>query len=212
MSPKIKVCLLGLICLIFSFYGHFVCEKVISNFVKSDQCFRNVTYELSPLFDTHTITIVDSQVKAANGLISFDQLCKNMVLAEDNIKKFITSFGKKATSEEEKKIYEELKKRCEISLSFTQKVKDICKEQDSNKIAVLIENGEMYKATDPMLELINASLEKELILSSKIAIDSVASLELLKKFMAAFIGLSIVMSVSTLIPAKSSKKPRKRVK
>ena len=76
----------------------------------------------------------------------------------------------------------------------------------------MIENGEMYKATDPMLELINASLEKELILSSKIAIDSVASLELLKKFMAAFIGLSIVMSVSTLIPAKSSKKPRKRVK
>ena len=70
----------------------------------------------------------------------------------------------------------------------------------------------MYKATDPMLELINASLEKELILSSKIAIDSVASLELLKKFMAAFIGLSIVMSVSTLIPAKSSKKPRNRVK
>ena len=40
MSPKIKVCLLGLICLIFSFYGHFVCEKVISNFVKSDQCRR----------------------------------------------------------------------------------------------------------------------------------------------------------------------------
>jgi hypothetical protein len=135
-----------------------------------------------------------------------------MVLAEDNIKKFITSFGKKATSEEEKKIYEELKKRCEISLAFTQKVKDICKEQDSNKIAILIENGEMYKATDPMLELINASLEKELIMSSKIAIDSVVSLELLKKFMAGFIGLSIVMSVSAFIPTKSSKKPRKRVK
>ena len=101
MSPKIKVCLLGLICLIFSFYGHFVCERVISNFVKSDQCFRNVTYELSPLFDTHTITIVDSQVKAANGLISFDQLCKNMVLAEDNIKNHCGSVVKQAFSLEQ---------------------------------------------------------------------------------------------------------------
>lgn len=212
MSPKIKVCLLGLIGLVFSLYGHFVCEKVISNFAKSDRCFRNATYELSPLFDTHTITIVDSQVKAANGLISFDQLCKNMTLAEDNIKNFIKNFEQKTTSEEEKKIYFEIKERCEISLKFIQKVKDICKEQDTNKIAILIENGEMYKATDPMLELLNNALEKELLLSSTIASESAKSLELLKKFMSAFIGLSIVMSVSTLIPAKLSKKPRKRVK
>ena len=212
MSPKIKVFLLGSIGLIFSFYGHYVCEKVISNFIESDKCFRNVTYELSPLFDTHTVIIVDSQVKAANGLISFDQLCQNMILAEDNIKKFITSFEQKATSEEEKKIYAEIKKRCEISLAFTKKVKDICKEQDINKVAALIQNGEMYRATDPMLELINESLEKELILSSKIAIDSVHSLQALNKFMSAFMGLSIAMSVSMLVPVKFSKKPRSCVK
>jgi hypothetical protein len=212
MSPKIKVFLLGSIGLIFSFYGHYVCEKVISNFIESDKCFRNVTYELSPLFDTHTVIIVDSQVKAANGLISFDQLCQNMILAEDNIKKFITSFEQKATSEEEKKIYAEIKKRCEISLAFTKKVKDICKEQDINKVAALIQNGEMYRATDPMLELINESLEKELILSSKIATDSVHSLQALNKFMSAFMGLSIVMSVSMLVPVKFSKKPRSCVK
>lgn len=212
MSSKIKVFLLGSIGLIFSFYGHHVCEKVISNFIESDKCFRNVTYELSPLFDTHTVTIVDSQVKAANGLISFDQLCQNMILAEDSIKKFITSFEQKATSEEEKKIYAEIKKRCEISLAFTQKVKDICKEKDINKVAMLIQNGEMYRATDPMLELINESLEKELILSSKIATDSVQSLEALNKFMSAFMGLSIAMSVSMLVPVKFSKKPRNCVK
>lgn len=212
MNPKIKVCLLGIIGLVFSFYGHVVCEKVISNFAKSDQCFKNVTYELSPLFDTHTILIVDSQVKAANGLISFDQLCKNMSQAEENIKKFLKSFEQKAQLEEEKKMYLAIKERCEISFQFIQKVKEVCKEQDSNKIAILIENGEMYKATDPMLDLINNALEKELVLSSQSASESVEYLKQLEKFITIFMGLSIVMSVAAFIPVKHSKKPRKRVK
>ena len=92
MATQIKVCLRGFIALIFSIYGYKTCEKAIFNFNQTDQCFKNVTYELSPLFDAHSIMIVDSQVKAAHGLITFEEYCKNIKEAKETIKKHLYGY------------------------------------------------------------------------------------------------------------------------
>lgn len=212
MNCKIKVFLLGIIGLIFSIFGYISSDKAINSFDSTEQSFRRVTYELSPLFDAHALLIADSQVKAAHGLISFEQFCKNINLAKESIQKHIKQYEEKVDSEEDALMLQKLKNRCQLTFDFIEKIEKICKEQSKDELNKLIENGELHKTIDPALELINEILEKELILSSIYSSDSIKSLKQFEKFICAFMALSIVMSIASFLPLKHSKKLRKRVK
>lgn len=212
MPQKIKVLLLGLIAFAFSIYGYVLCERTVENFQKSEQCFRNVTYELSPLFDAHTLLIVDSHVKTAHGLMSFEEFCENMNIAETKIKKALRNYEKNLVSESEKEMFLMLEQKCEDTLDYMKKVKKICQEKNKAEIEVLISNGELYGNTDPTLELINEVLEKELLLSAEYNSRSIKSLKDFEKFLTMFMGFSMVLSVAGFFPTKSEKKTKKRVK
>ena len=212
MSPKIKVLLLGLISLTFSIYGYVISERAVENFRKSEQCFKNVTYELSPMFDAHTLLIVDSHVKTAHGLMSFEDFCKNMDLAETTIKKTLKGYEKKLGSDAEKEIFLSLEQRCEETFDYLKKVKKICQEKSKEKIEELISNGELYANTDPTLDLINEILEKELLLSSDYNSVSIKSLKDFEKYVTLFMGFSVVLSAAAFFPTKVEKKLKRRVK
>lgn len=212
MVTKIKVCLLGFVALIFSIYGYKTCEKAIFNFNQTDQCFKNVTYELSPLFDAHSIMIVDSQVKAAHGLITFEEYCKNIKEAKETIKKHLKNYENKINSQEERLLLDKLKIRCEDTFKYLDKIEKICKEKDALQLKILIENGELYTVVDKATETINEILEKEMVISSVYTSESVKSLKQFEKFISIFMGLSIVMCVAVFIPMAKAKKTRKRVK
>jgi len=212
MSPKIKILLLGLIGLVFSAYGYVLSERTVENFQKSEQCFKNVTYQLSPMFDAHTLLIVDSHVKTAHGLMSFEDFCKNMEAAETTIKKTLKSYEKNLDSETEKEMFLSLEQRCEETFDYVKNVKKICQEKSKEKIEELISNGELYKNTDPTLDLINEALEKELLLSSDYNSRSIKSLKNFEKFITMFMGFSIVLSAAAFFPIKAEKKIKRRVK
>ena len=212
MVQKIKVCILGIIGLIFSFYGQQTCEKAVYNFSKTEQCFKKVTYELSPLFDAHSILIVDSQVKAINGLITFEQYCKNINEAKEIIKKHLNNYEKNASSEEEKLMLQNLKIKCAQTFELLEKLQNICKEKDKSKLEKLIQNGELYKVIDDATDTINQILEKEMDISSVYTSESIKSLKRFDTFLSIFMGLSIVMSIAVFIPIANVKKRRKRVK
>lgn len=212
MSSKIKVLLLGLIGLAFSAYGYVLSERTVESFQKSEQCFKNVTYELSPMFDAHTLLIVDSHVKTAHGLMSFEDFCKNMDTAEVKIKKSLKSYEKNLVSEAEKEMFLSLEQRCEETFDYLKKVKKICQEKNKEKIEELISNGELYNNTDPTLDLINEALEKELLLSSDYNSHSIKSLKNFEKFITMFMGFSIVLSAAAFFPTKAEKKTKRRVK
>lgn len=212
MSSKFKVLLLGLIGLTFSIYGYVICNRAVENFQKSEQCFENVTYELSPMFDAYALLIANSHTKAAHGLMSFDDFCKNIDLAESTIKKTLKSYEKNLVSDSEKQMFLTLERRCEETVDYIKKVKKICEENNREKVMLLISSGELYKNVDPTLDLINEILEKELLLSSAYDAESIKSLNDFEKFLTMFMGFSIVLCVTSFFPTKPEKKRKKRVK
>lgn len=158
MKAKHAILSLLFIVIIFvskGFYTNYAVKMEMENVYKE---FNLVTNTLSPLFDSYALLTVDSQVKAAHGLITTQEYNEILKKASDIQKRIIKEYAEIVKNEESIDDKELFLRSTEV-YAYINKMMELCKKNDVAAIHQSLYSGEMYKIIDPITACINNILE-----------------------------------------------------
>jgi len=138
--------------------------------------FGVVNNVLSPLFDSYSLILVDSQIKVSHGQMTVHQYCEELKRAMSIQKKKIeeySEFVKTNKSVDD----DELFKRAKDAYVYQNKMIKLCENGDINSIHESLYTGEMYKIVDPITTCINKILDGKYKNSEKYKKDALSTIK-----------------------------------
>jgi hypothetical protein len=199
MNPKIITAALALTVVCFAGVGAVTVKSVSKHIAASDKEFAMTSNVLSPLFDVYGLAIVDGQAKASKGLIDAKEFCASLTKLEAEAERLIGEFGNPP----------ELIAQHGLVKAYLQKARAAC---DSGRIETLNSpdmTAELYGVIEPMTELINHLLIKNLAISRGHKDSADRALITFERFASVAAGLGIVFAIAPWIGSKTKKRGKR---
>lgn len=215
-AKPLIVAMLGIV-LIFVGMGHYTNSNIGASIEKSYKEFDEVTNVLSPLFDTYALAILSNQVKVAHDKMDMEDFCKLIKKNTDKQKEYLKIYADliKGKETRDDKILFDVSEKVFL---YTEKLSDLCKSHNKERIHELIYNGELFVLTDTATETINRILDTKFKNTLKYKSEARASIKEYTQVLTLAGSLSIILGVLAFKTKdecrsfKSKKKPRKTKK
>jgi hypothetical protein len=206
MNPKLITAALAATVICFAGVGVITVQKVSENIAASDREFALTSNVLSPLFDIYGLSIVDGQAKASKGLIDEKEFCASLTKLETEAERLISEFGQPP----------ELVAQHKLVKAYLKKAREACDKGEIETLNSPAMTAELYGVIEPMTELINKLLQKNLSISRKYKDSADSALLTFERFASVAAGLGIVFAVAPWIKPKNGSpvivKPKSRKK
>lgn len=206
MNPKLITAALAATVICFAGVGVITVQKVSENIAASDREFALTSNVLSPLFDIYGLSIVDGQAKASKGLIDEKEFCASLTKLETEAERLISEFGQPS----------ELVAQHKLVKAYLKKAREACDKGEIETLNSPAMTAELYGVIEPMTELINKLLQKNLSISRKYKDSADSALLTFERFASVAAGLGIVFAVAPWIKPKNGSpvivKPKSRKK
>ena len=165
LNNKIFVIILGVIILGLAFFGKIVNDTTINSYEKIKENFSLCYEDLSYVFNAYTLTTVDGIVKVSNGLKSPEELTAEICQKSEKVNEKMKIYFEKTDCHKQKTL-DQLKDNIEKSNAFWFKLIENLKNKEKAHLFCMqvLESGELYSVTDPILNdlsiIMNCHMER----------------------------------------------------